>query len=257
MPNPRVFDPPLTFGSVLGHDQMNALDAAASASINGEMGTTCAPAAPIVIGGAGLQVTGPFSATNATIAEVTLGTVKGAPTLAPGVSVATNERGYPRVGHGPLHFDSAKWTWDYPDVGSYPGRLQQSASVSPVVPTDLLPFEIEVPDGGKLTTVYAFVHPASGHTLLPANRPQLIVYVYDAGTGTSSMFGAPAVHNTGAIPTYESRTLLTVSASPVTIDRSTQRVHAVLFGEGGAGFVAGLRWDAPIGTFTRTRIGEE
>lgn len=62
MTNPLVFSPPLVFGSVIDHLQLNALDVFVSQSINGVTGGVIAPAAPIVIGGSGLQVTGDFQA---------------------------------------------------------------------------------------------------------------------------------------------------------------------------------------------------
>lgn len=69
--NTRVWSPPLVFNQVIGVAELNALDVFTSESLNGDQGGSWAPATPIVIGGSGLNATGPFEAGNAT--SITLG----------------------------------------------------------------------------------------------------------------------------------------------------------------------------------------
>lgn len=64
--NIRVWSPPLVFNQVITETELNALDVFTSESVNGDQGGTWAPVTPIVFGGAGLDVSGPFSANDAT-----------------------------------------------------------------------------------------------------------------------------------------------------------------------------------------------
>jgi hypothetical protein len=80
MSNPKIWDPNLTFNAVPGSLNLDTLALYVSQSINGVMGGAEAPVSPIVIGGAGLDVPGPFSSSGATDITIngTLGIAVGA-----------------------------------------------------------------------------------------------------------------------------------------------------------------------------------
>lgn len=71
MSNPKVWNPNLTFNAVPGSLALDTLDLYVSQSINGVTGGAEAPVSPIIIGGAGLQVTGAFEASD--VSAITLG----------------------------------------------------------------------------------------------------------------------------------------------------------------------------------------
>lgn len=71
MTNARVWPTGLAFNNVPGSANLTTLDILTSQSINGFVGGTWAPVSPIIIGGAGFQVTGVFDAANSNNIGVT------------------------------------------------------------------------------------------------------------------------------------------------------------------------------------------
>lgn len=155
-------------------------------------------------------------------------------------------RAFPRPFRGALAPDLSKWTPDVLASGSWPGRAQQTAATNPANVTECLIFEADIRDDCTLVSAEVYVDPAAGHGAIPANVPQLHVMIYDCTTG--AVVGGPwiAAHNPVLVPTYEARTLLSPTIPPgTTVDATSQKVIAYVFGEGGAGFVAGLNVDTP------------
>lgn len=64
--NTRTFQPPVVFGQTISETEINKMDVEITESVNGDQGGTWAPATPIALGGAGVQVTGAFDASNVT-----------------------------------------------------------------------------------------------------------------------------------------------------------------------------------------------
>lgn len=150
---------------------------------------------------------------------------------------------------GPLYVDTTKWQPDTTLPFTWPMRAEQTASINAAAPNEYLSYELVLPPNATLVSVSVWVAPKVGHAGLPANRPQLRVELYNPGVPTGTTLGL-AVHSTGVLATYETRTLLTVTCPPATVVTASQRVLVYVCGEGGANFLAGLAVDSPDGVYT-------
>lgn len=145
--------------------------------------------------------------------------------------------------------DTAYWG---PSVGlplAWPHQVEQTVATNPANATTNLRYECEIPPGASVVTVQVWIDPAAGHGAVPANLPQLIVWIYDSDAGTAPQTGAAAVADNSSVPNYEARQLLTVTAGVNTI-AVPQKVICQVYGEGGANFVAGMIVDEPTFTFS-------
>lgn len=105
--------------------EFEAFDLAQFEAINGDQGGTWAPAAAIVIGGAGLQVTGSSQLSDCQNLTVTTG---GSLTVDAGASMTID--GTATIGVGPVDFQSTDVTFDAGSVVAFDGTVTVSGTIS-------------------------------------------------------------------------------------------------------------------------------
>lgn len=155
----------------------------------------------------------------------------------------------------PVWINTTYWGPELTLPLAWPHRVQQTTATNPSDPTTNLRYECEIPPGASVVTVSVFIKPATDHGGIPANRPQLIVWIYDSDAETLPQTGAAAIATNASVGAYESRQLLTVTASANTL-AVPQKVVCQVYGEGGANFVAGLIVDEPSFTFSTPKMDE-
>lgn len=141
------------------------------------------------------------------------------------------------------------WGPDSTVPSAWPHRVQQTAITNVSNHDEQLSYECDIPAGASVVTVTVWIKPATGHTGLPGNRPQLVVEIYDSDLGTSTATGTAAIANSGVIGTYELRTLLTVTAGVNTL-AVPQKVTCRVYGESGTDSLIGMIVDEPSFTFS-------
>jgi hypothetical protein len=152
--------------------------------------------------------------------------------------------------------DTGYWGPDATLPLAWPHRVQQTNATNVSDATTNLRYECDIPPGASVVTVTVWIQPAAGHGgSMPANRPQLIVWIYDSDAETSPQTGSPAVANEALAVDYEQRTLLTVTAGVNTL-AVPQKVICQVYGESGANFLAGLIVDEPTFTFSTSQMNE-
>jgi hypothetical protein len=151
--------------------------------------------------------------------------------------------------------DTGYWGPDATLPLAWPHRVQQTVATNPSDATTNLRYECDIPPGASVVTVSVWIDPAAGHGGIPANRPALVVWIYDSDTATSPQTGATAVATNASVAAYEARQLLTVTAGANTL-AVPQKVICQVYGESGANFVAGLVVDEPSFTFSTSQMNE-
>jgi hypothetical protein len=138
---------------------------------------------------------------------------------------------------------------------AWPHRVRQTNATNVSDSTTNLRYECEIPPGASVVEVSVYIHPAAGHGGIPANRPQLIVWIYDSDAEASPQTGSAAVATKASVPAYEARQLLTVTAGVNTL-AVPQKVICQVFGESGVNFVAGMVVDEPTFSFSTSQMNE-
>lgn len=95
------------------HTELETLDANLYKAVNGDEGGTWAPAAAVIINGAGLRVDGPLSLSN-----VTLGAVFGNVVLTYGHSVTVNSGGHLEAQNGSASIIDGGSSWTFTDTAT-------------------------------------------------------------------------------------------------------------------------------------------
>ena len=276
MSNPKVWSPNLTFDAVPGSLALDTLDLYVSQSINGVTGGVEAPVAPIIIGGAGLQVTGAFTAVASTFDGPVTFTTNGDITLNSGC-VLTAQSGSSLVNQGTfttttsLNFALAKTytrgpkgifavtisatQWLMPTTaGVFNAAYAQGTDVTTGSP---ILWIMNVPPGATITGASLWVDPPAGHGgVLPNTVPRFTLFTYNADTAAITTVPGSATSDPTAIGTYEDAHEFASGVLSTTVGANHYVVMEV-WGEYGGSAVAGLKAFAPSVTFTRTRIGEE
>jgi hypothetical protein len=207
-------------GSVVDPAEFEAIDAIRPMLINAADGSTHAPTDPIVIGGDGLQVTGPLSASgNVTITGGGTTDI----TMSGTTRVKLGSRSITRI--QPFFFhssDAASWTINEYGFATQIDNDDLVATTCPVRP----------PHGSILTSVSVILRGAAGHAGLPGTMPHIwLTRVPD--TGSPVDIGNQA-DPTNVLATYESTHGVTISGLSETINRATGRYVIRVYGEKGA-----------------------
>lgn len=228
--------------TVLTAEEMAQSDEEHVNSINGDGGGTWAPAAPIIIGGAGLSVTGPLAASN--VAQIT---------LAAGVHYGVSSRQITRVlglhvkalGNSPQLLG-----WEVADNWA---DLSQSSTSS----VQNLIFELDdIPHGSVLNEVALWVEGATGHTSVTSSisLPSITLRIAaKTGVGTT---GGSTSDGSATTSAYESGHDIRISGLSLAIDRSINRYALSMTPETGANSVAGLSIYAVEVVYTITSLPE-
>lgn len=181
-------------GAVLS-SEFWAFDERISKTINASEGSTHAPTSPIVIGGDGIEVTGPgvFSDLQATLAEIS-GAVK---VEMAGTAKLTYElRSIIREqsicdGHG------NSWS-----MGNTSGGGSRPVWAADSNSTSYLWIRLRLPVGATLLTVRAYLEPAPGHAAVPATVPHVCVFSSPLGSAVATAVGTAAPAFSGTLAEY-------------------------------------------------------
>lgn len=144
------------------------------------------------------------------------------------------------------------WNWIAQSTASSPNWYTSGSGLpqQEVTGTDVY-FPLDLPHGATLTAVSIAVDPDTGHFSMPS-APALEVHKL-AADGTRTMI-ASKLDPSADLLEYTPAHTITASGLSETINRTTHTYYAVLRGEGGATFVAGLVAGPVSATFTTTAI---
>lgn len=259
----RVWPGGLPFDYPPGSANLTALDVQVARAVDGD-GGSYAPAAPLIIGGAGLQIAAGGVPSGGVFTVVSGGTlviasgglldvagdlsVGGTLTISGSVTFSA-PRSYTRSVKGTIWFNASEWE------GTSNGTVFNQAN-APNSGGSLTPVSwvLDVPPGSTITSITWYIDPAGGHVTLPAVMPSLLVREYNPADGTSVNV-VTLTDTSASIPVYEAAH--TVSSGVLSYGTNQGRtVVASMLGEKGAGEVSGGLFYPPIVTFTRTSMSE-
>ncbi|MGK3981295.1 hypothetical protein WMF38_57390 [Sorangium sp. So ce118] len=255
---------PFVTGSQLPPETANYWRAAIASMIDPVNGSSHTPLAPIIIGGAqGLRVAsggfltvlagGTLSvASTGTISFTSGGTITGTLTLSAATTASdltmsgTNKvklasRSITRAQASMPSATSATWTID-----------AQGFAVQAANNTDKLIWPLRVPHGATLTAVSVGIDGAGGHGGNPT-RPSVEI----GWIGTTGFNSLGSATDATSIPSYDSFHSFGVSGLSEVVDRTNRRYVAIITGETGGNYVAGLKVHYVDCTYTITAYDED
>lgn len=184
-------------GAVLS-SEFWAFDERISKTINAAEGSTHAPTSPIVIGGDGVNITGPallpdvdnIVATACDLTGVTNFVLTGANQVEYAARVLAREASI---------CDGSGTSWAMSQSGVGASRPVWAASTNTV---SYLWIRLSVPLGSTLVTVRAYLQPAAGHAGVPGTVPHVGVYSSPLGSDVATLVGAAAPAFAGTLAEY-------------------------------------------------------